>query len=126
MQILGYLCDHPDQALYQRDVEELFCVRRSTASRYLKDLENSGLLRRESVPQDARLKQLIPTDMARSIHENANRTFHALEAQMSQGLTAAEMAQFLAIAAKIQRNLAPAGCARACQEPCAANHKQGV
>lgn len=126
VQILGYLCDHPDQALYQRDVEELFCVRRSTASRYLKDLENSGLLRRESVPQDARLKQLIPTDMARSIHENANRTFHALEAQMSQGLTAAEMAQFLAIAAKIQRNLAPAGCARACQEPCAANHKQGV
>ena len=121
-QIVGYLCDHPDKALYQRDVEALFCIRRSTASHFLKDLEREGLLERRSVPQDARLKQLIPTEKAKSLHEGANRKIQQLEEQLAQGLSQEEIAQFLAIAAKIQRNLCPAGC----QGPCHPNTQRSV
>lgn len=113
-QIVGYLCDHPDQALYQRDVEALFCIRRSTASRFLKDLEQEGMLLRKSVPQDARLKQLIPTEKAKSLHADANRKFNQLESLLTQGLSEEEIAQFLAISCKIQRNLGPACCGDAC------------
>src|SRR5699024_6414405 len=68
--IMGFLCDHPDRELYQRDVEEVFCIRRSTASRFLQNLEKDGMLTRQSVPQDARLKKLVPTEKAIAIHED--------------------------------------------------------
>ena len=101
-QIMGFLCDHPDRALYQRDVEEAFCIRRSTACRFLQNLERDGMLARQSVPQDARLKKLVPTAKALALHESKTRMIEDL---MTRDLTQEEIAQFLAIAWKIQRNL---------------------
>ena len=103
--ILGVLCDHPDRELYQRDVEEVFCIRRSTASRFLQNLEKDGMLTRQSVPQDARLKKLVPTEKAIAIHEDIAEKFQIAEALMTAGLTEEELAQFIATARKIQHNL---------------------
>ena len=104
-QIMGYLCDHPDREFYQKDVEEMFCIRRSTASRFLKGLERGGLLVRQSVPRDARLKKLVPTEKAISIHEEINRTNRELEDILTADLTREELESFLSTAHKIQRNL---------------------
>ena len=41
--ILGFLCHNQDQEVYQKDIEEAFYIRRSTASRLLKRLEADGL-----------------------------------------------------------------------------------
>ena len=103
--IMGFLCDHPDRALYQRDVEEVFCIRRSTASRFLQNLEQDGMLIRQTVPQDARLKKLIPTEKAMSVHADIAEKFRIGEAHMTAGLTEEELEQFIATARKIQRNL---------------------
>ena len=103
--IMGFLCDHPERELYQRDVEEVFCIRRSTASRFLQNLERDGMLIRQSVPRDARLKKLIPTEKALAIHADIAEKFQIAEALMTAGLTAEELEQFIATARKIQRNL---------------------
>ena len=103
--IMGFLCDHPERELYQRDVEEVFCIRRSTASRFLQNLERDGMLTRQSVPQDARLKKLVPTEKAMAIHAEIAEKFQIAEALMTAGLTAEELEQFIATARKIQRNL---------------------
>ena len=60
--ILGYLADHENEEIYQKDIEEKFCVTRSTVSKVLKGMESKGLLRRESVSSDARLKRLVLTE----------------------------------------------------------------
>ena len=104
-QIMGFLCDHPELELYQRDVEEVFCVRRSTASRFLQNLEADGMLRRESVPRDARLKRLVPTQKALAIHAEFEGVDRHLERLMTQGLTEEEVSCFLHVACKIQQNL---------------------
>lgn len=104
-QILCFLCDHKDQELYQRDVEELFCIRRSTASHFLKALEQEGMILRQSVPRDARLKRLTPTERALGLHEEFRQKSRQLEEILSGGLTEEEVAQFLAVARKIRRNL---------------------
>ncbi|MBC8536263.1 MarR family winged helix-turn-helix transcriptional regulator [Feifania hominis] len=104
-QIMGFLCDHPERELYQRDVEEIFCIRRSTASRFLRDLEGGGLLRRESVESDARLKRLVPTQKARDVHENYKCKTQEMEAILTDGLTREEIDQFLAVSGKIRKNL---------------------
>lgn len=62
--ILGYLAEHEDEDVYQKDIEEKFCVTRSTVSKVLKGMESKGLLRRESVSSDARLKRLVLTEEA--------------------------------------------------------------
>ena len=102
---MGFLCDHLDRELYQRDVEEVFCIRRSTASRFLQNLERDGMLTRQSVPQDARLKKLVPTEKAMAIHAEIAEKFQIAEALMTAGLKAEELEQFIATARKIQRNL---------------------
>ena len=103
--IMGFLCDYPDRALYQRDVEEAFCIRRSTASRFLQNLERDGMLVRQSVPQDARLKKLIPTEKALAVHADIAEKFQIAEKLMTAGLAVEELEQFIATARKIQRNL---------------------
>ena len=103
--IIGFLCDHLERDLYQRDVEEVFCIRRSTASRFLQNLERDGMLTRQSVPQDARLKKLVPTETALAIHAEFAEKAQIAETIMTAGLTAEELEQFIATARKIQRNL---------------------
>ena len=49
---------------FQKDVETQFRFRRSTATGILQLMEQHGLLRREPVPQDGRLKRLVLTDKA--------------------------------------------------------------
>lgn len=59
--ILNYLAHHSDRDIYQRDIENDFCIRRSTVSKVIRLMETKGLLRRETVPGDARLKKLVLT-----------------------------------------------------------------
>ena len=49
---------------FQKDVETQFRFRRSTATGILQLMEQHGLLRREPVPHDGRLKRLVLTDKA--------------------------------------------------------------
>ena len=50
--------------VYQKDIEEEFRIRKSTVTGILKLLEKNGFIRRESVPQDARLKRIVPTALS--------------------------------------------------------------
>ena len=40
--LLGFLCHNRDQEIFQKDLEEAFYIRRSTASRLLKRLEEES------------------------------------------------------------------------------------
>ena len=56
--------------VYQKDIEREFDVRRSTATGMLQLMEKNGLVYRECVPQDARLKRIIPTEKAVAMRES--------------------------------------------------------
>ena len=55
---LGFLRDHDGKDIYQKDIETEFSVSRATASNMLAVMERKGLVRRETVEHDARLKKL--------------------------------------------------------------------
>ena len=57
VKLLGFLCHNRDQEVCQKDIEEAFYIRRSTASRLLKRLESQGFVIRQTVERDARLKR---------------------------------------------------------------------
>ena len=60
---IGFIRRHQSD-VFQRDLEAEFCIRRSTASAILQTMERDGLIRREAVQQDARLKKLVLTPKA--------------------------------------------------------------
>ena len=55
------------QDIYQRDIEDVFEIRRSTATGILQLLERDGYIERVSVPTDARLKKIVLTDKAKEL-----------------------------------------------------------
>ena len=60
--VLFYLHDHKDEDVFQKDFEENFGITRSTASKILSLMETKGLVARESVAGDARLKKITVTE----------------------------------------------------------------
>lgn len=104
-QIVGFLYDHQGEDVFQRDLEEEFSVRRSTVSRFLTAMEKQGLLMRQSVPQDARLKKLTLTQKATAGHEQIMVQIRKIEASVTHGLSPEEIQEFSRILLKIKQNL---------------------
>lgn len=103
--IIGYLAHHGEERVYQRDIEQVFSVRRSTASLILQRMERNGLIVRESVAEDARLKCIRLTKKAWALHLRVEEEHTALESCMKRGLTALELSTFFTVMEKIQKNL---------------------
>ena len=102
--ILGFLYHNQDREIFQRDIEEHFYIRRSTVSRLLAGMEEQGLLQRIPVPWDARLKKLVMTPQAVSLHEEITRRLDEIERLLERGLSRRELEEFLRILEKIKRN----------------------
>ena len=88
---MGYLKDHDNQDIYQRDIEAEFSVSRATASNMLQVMERKDLIERVAVPQDARLKKIVLTDTARNMVEKAESDIRELESLLVQGMTEEEI-----------------------------------
>ncbi|MDR0840432.1 MAG: MarR family winged helix-turn-helix transcriptional regulator [Christensenellaceae bacterium] len=103
--ILSYVYLHREEDVFQRDIEARFHIRRSTVTGILHRMENNGLIERVSVPQDARLKKLVLTPKALEVQLRICGRLDAIEARLTQGLSAAETRAFLQTAEKMRRNL---------------------
>lgn len=62
MSVIDFLNCHPNEEMFQKDIEKEFYIRRSTASTLLQRMETKGLLKRVPSKTDGRLKQVILTD----------------------------------------------------------------
>ena len=96
------------QDVYQRDLEAIFKLRRSTLSSVISTLEKRGYLSRAPVPQDARLKKLVLTEAGQTIGRHVFETFSHLNDLLIAGLTQEELAFFASVLDKIAGNLAHA------------------
>lgn len=84
--VLAFLCRRPEQALYQKDVENYFCISPSTATCMLKLMEQKGYLRREPVSHDARLKRLVCTPEGEQLFCSINTAVHCVEEELLECL----------------------------------------
>ena len=103
--ILRYLYEHQDKEIYQKDIEEKFCVTRSTVSKVLKGMESKGLLRRESVFSDARLKRLVLPEEGREINANAAVERIELENRIRNGLSDEEFHTLMHLLMRVADNM---------------------
>ena len=94
-----------DGPVFQRDVESAFGLSRSTATGILQLMEKNGLILRESVASDARLKSLIPTEKAAHLDTQIGEYLHQTEQRLTHDISEAQLALFLETAARMSDNL---------------------
>ena len=107
--VLHYLLDHPDEEIFQKDIEEEFGLRPSTATEALKTLEKKGLIRREAEKQDARYKKIVFTEKAETIREALRTEIEESEQLLLKGISTSEQKEFLRITEQMLKNLDAAG-----------------
>ena len=103
--IIEYLYRHRDEPVFQRDIEREFSITRSTVTNILQLMERKGYIRRQSVPQDARLKQLVLTEEGICFHEKTMLCFHQTDDYVAGLLTAEENTELLRLLNKLYLGL---------------------
>lgn len=101
--------------LFQKDIESAFQMRRSTATGILQLMEQHGILRREPVAHDGRLKRLVLTDRARAMDERITERMEQMERMLREGIGAEELESWFAVCEKIRSNLEQYQCST-CRE----------
>lgn len=105
--VLHYILEHcHDGPVFQRDVEAAFSLSRSTTTSILQLMEKNGLIRRESVACDARLKSLVPTEKAVRLDEQVHICIKETEAVLTQGLSPGQLQVFTEVAERMVHNIA--------------------
>ena len=104
--IIGYLSDHMGRDVFQRDLEEEFGITRSTASRVIDLMVRKGLVERQSVARDARLKKLVLTEKALEISGWMHEDGIHLEQTLLKGFTQDEIEALRASIERMKSNLA--------------------
>lgn len=102
---IGFFFENRDKDVFQKDFEKECDVRRSSATSMLKLMEKNGLITRESVDYDARLKKITLTPKAIEIHNLIDSDFEKLEEKASKGLTKEEIECFFNVLEKIKNNI---------------------
>lgn len=103
--VLAFLCFSREEDIYQKDLENFFHLRRSTVSSLLTTLEKKGVLRRESVSHDARLKKIVVTESGRHIGQEVQKQLQYAGNILMEGITDKEAAALGTALQKMQDNL---------------------
>ena len=103
--IVSYLAkESAERDVFQKDLEQKFDIRKSTVTGILNTMERDGLLLRETVPYDARLRKMILTDKALQAKQNTEQVIDSVESQLSKGLTEEESTAGLRMREKIAKD----------------------
>lgn len=99
--VLQYLQEHAEEDVFQKDLEAIFKVRRSTVSRMVELMEQKDLIRRESVDGDARLKRLCLTERSRGLLTAVSNGVDRMNREVRAEFTAEEYGTLTALLAKL-------------------------
>lgn len=103
--VLGYFYKNRHTDIFQKDFEQEFNIRRSTASNILSLMEKNGLIKRVSVSYDKRLKKIVLTEKALEMQDKLEVVFGNLEQVIVKDISEEELEIFFSVLKKINNNL---------------------
>lgn len=103
--IIGYLYEHQNESIFQKDIEAQFHIARSTATGILQIMEKNGLLYRKPMTSDARLKRLLLTQKGISHQLNVIRNLQILEERLKQQIDPKDLEIFFQVLYQMQHNM---------------------
>ena len=107
--IIGFLYHNRVRPIYQKDVETEFSITRATTSKMLTLMEKNGLITRQSVEYDGRLKELRLTDKAMDYAARVGQGLAEFEKTVTRGMTEHEKEVLLTLLRKLENNVSDTG-----------------
>lgn len=105
MQIIKYILKHDGKTIYQRDLEEIFNLRRATISGILKTMEKNNVIIRVCDPNDARGKIVILSDDAKKFFKEKETLFKKIETVLKKDISKEELEIFYKVILKMRDNI---------------------
>lgn len=90
---------------FQKDIEDEFDLRASTASEMLKSMERKGFIKRQPIAEDARMKKIVITPIGLSFQKQVQRDLAEMDAKISAGISDKDKEFFFRIAEIMLKNL---------------------
>lgn len=103
--VLGFLYDNRDRDIFQKDLENIIETRKSSITNMLQTMEQNGLIVRQSVDKDARLKKIVLTQKGIDLQSRIKYTLNNFEENLIEGISNEEVEVFYKVLEKINKNL---------------------
>lgn len=99
--IIRYLKNNADRAVFQRDIEKEFDIRRSSVTSVLQLMEKNGFIVRTSDESDARLKQIHLTECGINAGEKTRGILRNMDERLNSCLTDNEKTSLFNVIGKL-------------------------
>lgn len=91
--------------VFQKDIEEEYSLRPPTATELLKKMEKNGLIYREAMASDARMKRIIVSEKALQYKDMVIADITALEEELTKDISQNELDIFFKVIEKMLDNI---------------------
>lgn len=91
--------------IFQKDIEEEYSLRPPTATELLKKMEKNGLIHREPMASDARMKRIVVNEKALQYQDMVIADITALEDELTKDIPQDELAIFFKVIEKMLDNI---------------------
>ena len=91
--------------VFAKDIEKAFDLRRASSAGLIQNMEKNGLIKREMVGNDARLKKIVLTEKALELRKKLDKSIKNMEKKMQDGLTKEEVEKYIELTKKMAKNL---------------------
>lgn len=105
VEILLFLLKNDKCEVYQKDLERMFSLRRSTISGVLKTMENKDLIKRLDSVTDHRVKRIVLTKHAKDLYVEKEAWFNSLEEKAIWGIDPEKLKIFLEVLDEMTNNI---------------------
>lgn len=104
--VIDFICNEGNgKEVFQKDLESVFDLKRSSISLMLNNMEKSGLIERVPVKEDGRLKKIVLTEKSIKIYEKISDAIDLIENKLSENITEEEIKVFQNVLNKIRNSL---------------------
>lgn len=103
--ILQHLTQNAGKEVYQKDIEQLFSIKRSTANQMLRTMESRGYIQRTVSDEDARRNILTVTEEGIAACEHLVEKLYQFMLKLHGDIPKSELEQFQATLRKLWKNI---------------------
>jgi len=104
-QMMGYIFEHQDKGIIQKDLAEHFDRKGATITSMLQGLEKKGYIKRVIPEDNERQKKIYLLKKGTDLVEEFNKIFMDVEKNITQGLTEAESETFMKLLIKVKETM---------------------
>ena len=105
IKIMHYLIENNDRDIYQRDLEKILNLRRSTISGILKTMEKHNIIIRNDSKIDSRSKKIELSSKTKDIYEKSKKVFDSVDFLLCKNISSNDLNIFFNVIGKMKENL---------------------